>query len=369
MYIRAVFLVMALMLIPILGAHAGLELSFSDTTPPAPLTDAVLPVGGAFTIDVIAKAPAGTIAAVDFVATWTPSGNVDYLGVTAGNFLPGALAIEVGSSTPGAQSLAVTTSSGANAVSSGVLVKLSFAKKTGEGSVRFDFSNISALDLSFSQVTPVNGIASEDITLPVRFSGISADVSEAGVTIKWHTEHEMDNLGFNVFRSTSPEGSYTKLNRRLIEGQGTSAVPHDYEYIDSQVTEGETYYYKVESLDLSGGKIYSKLIRLEVYPDALRPPKRNELRQNYPNPGNPQTWLPYILSSDGEARIEIHNMAGQLIRTLELGSRRPGRYTSRDRAAYWDGRDSSGEQVPSGIYFYTIRTESFVATKKLVMLR
>jgi hypothetical protein len=369
MLIKAVSLVMALMLIPILGAHAGLELSFSDTTPPPPLTDAVLPVGGAFTIDVIAKAPSGTIAAVDLTVTWTPSGNVEYLGVTAGNFLPGALVIEVDSGTPGAQSLAVTTSGSANAVSSGVLVRLSFAKKTGEGSVGFDFSNMSALNLSFGQVTPVTGMASEDITLPVKFSGISADVNEAGVTIKWHTEHEMDNLGFNVFRSTSPEGSYTKLNRRLIEGQGTSAVPRDYEYIDNRVTEGETYYYKVEALDLSGGRIYSKVIRLEVYPDALRPPKRDELWQNYPNPGNPNTWLPYILSSDGKARIEICNMAGQLIRTLELGSRRPGRYTSRDRAAHWDGRDSSGEQVTSGIYFYTLRTESFVATKKLIMLR
>ena len=113
MYIRAVSLVMALMLIPIVGAHAGLELSFSDTTPPAPLTDAVLPVDGAFTIDVIAKAPAGTIAAVDFAATWTPSGNVEYLGVTKGNFLPGALIIEVDSGTTGTQSLAVTTSGSA----------------------------------------------------------------------------------------------------------------------------------------------------------------------------------------------------------------------------------------------------------------
>jgi hypothetical protein len=52
-----------------------------------------------------------------------------------------------------------------------------------------------------------------------------------------------------------------------------------------------------------------------------------------------------------------------------LGSKRPGRYTSRDRAAYWDGRDCSGEQVTSGIYFYTLRTESFVATKKLIMLQ
>jgi hypothetical protein len=325
-------------------------------------------VGETFTIDVIASAPLGAVAAIDFDVIWVPEGNVEYVSVSAGNFLPNATAIEVATDVPGSQTVGVATASGANAVESGVLATLSFTKKTGEGSVKFGFANISALDLSLQQVANVVGIPSADITLPVAFSSLSAEVHEVGVILRWHTTHEMDNAGFDVLRSLSRNGDYVKLNKHLIEGQGTSAVPHDYQYIDSGVIAGNTYYYKVESLDLLGDKSSSKMIRLEVNEDALMPPERNELGQNYPNPGNPDTWIPYILSSDEEAEIEIYNMAGQLVRTLELGNRGAGKYISKDKAAHWDGRSSSGEEVPSGVYFYTIKAGEFVATRKLVML-
>ncbi len=369
MYIKMFCWTLALILVPILGTYAGLELSFSDTTPPSPLTGDILPVGGTFTIDVIASAPVGTVAAVDFDVTWTPGGNVDYLDASPGGFLPGAIVLGADSDTPGSQTIAVAGSSGANNVGSGVLVTLSFAKLAAKGSVRFNFGSISALNLSFQPVTPVAGIPSSDITLPVVFSSLSAEVSEVGVTIRWHTEHEIDNAGFNVLRSTSEKGIYTKLNQYLIKGQGTSAVPHDYQYIDSAVTAGNTYYYMVEALDLTGDKSSSKVMELEVSEDALKPPGQSILGQNYPNPGNPDTWIPYVLSLDGEAEIEIYNVAGQLIRKLDLGYKSPGRYVSKDKAAHWDGRDSSGEEVPSGVFFYTIKAESFVMTRKLVMLK
>ena len=370
MYNRVFYTILALILIPISGVYAGLELSFSDTSPPSPLTADVLPVGGGFSIDVIATAPVGTVAAVDFSVIWFPANNVDYISVSAGGFLPGAIAIGVDSNSPGSQSVGVTSTSGANAVGSGVLVTLSFTKLAGEGSVSFDFGGISALNLQFQPVTPVSGIPSSDITLPVVFSSLSAEANKAGVIIKWKTTHEIDNAGFNVLRSSSSDGDYVKLNRELIEGQGTSAIPRDYQYIDSDVIAGKTYYYRVESLDLSGDSSASRLISLEVTEDALNPPERNELGQNYPNPGNPDTWIPYILSSDGEARIEIYDMTGRIIRSLDLGHKEPGRYISRDKAAHWNGRSSSGEEVPSGIYFYTIKVGSFFAkARKLVMLK
>ena len=369
MYIRLLYLILALTLVPILGTYAGLELSFSDTMPPSPLTDEVLPVEGIFTIDVMANAPVGTIAAVDFGVTWTPENNVDYVNASTGSFLPGALIIGADSNTPGTQTVAIATGSGANDTESGVLVTLSFAKKTGEGSVRFGFAGISALNLSFQPVTQVAGIPSSDITLPVVLSSLSAEVGKVGVTLRWRTTHEMDNAGFNVLRSTSKQGNYAKLNQHLIEGQGTSAVPHDYQYIDSEVTAGSTYYYKVEALDLLGDKSSSRVVRLEVTTDALEPPERSELGQNYPNPGNPDTWIPYILSWDGEVKIELYNMAGQLIRTLDLGYKSPGRYVSKDSAAYWDGKGSSGEEVPSGVYFYTMKAANFLTTRKLVLLK
>jgi len=67
--------------------------------------------------------------------------------------------------------------------------------------------------------------------------------------------------------------------------------------------------------------------------------------------------------------IRIYSIAGQLIRTLELGDRNAGIYISRSRAAYWDGRNEAGEGVSSGVYFYTIQADDFTATKKMIMAK
>ena len=366
---KTLYLALTLALLPALSVYAGLDLYFSDTTPPSPLTDDVVPVGGTFTIDVMANAPVGTVAAVEFIVVWRPADNVDYIKASAGDFLPNAVILGVDSNTPGAQTISVTTTGGANAINSGTLATLSFTKKTGDGSVTFDFGSVSALNLSFQPVTPAEGTPSSDITLPVAFSSLSAEVSQVGATLKWHTSHEIDNAGFDVLRSITKDGDYVKLNKRLIEGRGTSAVPYNYQYIDTEVSAGYTYYYRIEALDFLGVRSPSRTIRLEVTADALNPPRLSLLGQSYPNPGNPDAWIPYILSSDGDVKIEIYNTAGQLIRTLELGHQIPGRYISKARSAHWDGKTSSGEEVTSGVYFYTLKAGNFVAVRKLVMLK
>jgi hypothetical protein len=93
------------------------------------------------------------------------------------------------------------------------------------------------------------------------------------------------------------------------------------------------------------------------------------LLQNYPNFFNPDTWIPYQLVEDVDVTIEIHDASGQLVRTLKLGHKPAGFYTTKDRAAYWDGKNEAGEQVTSGIYFYTIQAGDFTATKKMVVAK
>ncbi|MFC1714836.1 FlgD immunoglobulin-like domain containing protein [Candidatus Poribacteria bacterium] len=93
--------------------------------------------------------------------------------------------------------------------------------------------------------------------------------------------------------------------------------------------------------------------------------KRSSLLQNYPNPFNPDTWIPYQLAEDGEATITICNATGQIVRTLDLDNRKAGHHT-----AYWDGNDSSGQSVASGIYFYVLKTDDgFSDTKKMILLK
>ena len=98
-------------------------------------------------------------------------------------------------------------------------------------------------------------------------------------------------------------------------------------------------------------------------------PKRTVLAQNYPNPFNPETWIPYQLSEPAEVSIQIYDGAGHLVRTLNVGLKSAGVHTTRSRAAYWDGKNESGERVASGVYFYTLRTPEFSATRRMVILK
>jgi hypothetical protein len=96
---------------------------------------------------------------------------------------------------------------------------------------------------------------------------------------------------------------------------------------------------------------------------------KNHLYQNYPNPFNPETWIPYQLVEDADVNIKIHDAAGRLVKALYLGHKPAGLYISKYRAAYWDGKNEAGEEVSSGVYFYTIRAGDFAAAKKMVTAR
>ena len=110
--------------------------------------------------------------------------------------------------------------------------------------------------------------------------------------------------------------------------------------------------------------------------EVLRAPKETSLLPNYPNPFNPETWIPYRLAAPADVSIAIYAADGKLVRALALGHQPVGLYESRNRAAYWDGRNALGEPVASGVYFYTLSTEStrdsvtagdFTATRKMLI--
>ena len=100
---------------------------------------------------------------------------------------------------------------------------------------------------------------------------------------------------------------------------------------------------------------------------ALLVPDKTLLLANYPNPFNPETWIPYQLSKPAEVTVTIYAANGAVVRWLDLGHRRAGSYDSRHRAAYWDGRNAQGEPVASGVYFYTLSAGDFKATRKMVI--
>ncbi|MEK7399156.1 MAG: S8 family serine peptidase, partial [Candidatus Poribacteria bacterium] len=100
-----------------------------------------------------------------------------------------------------------------------------------------------------------------------------------------------------------------------------------------------------------------------------RIPVKTQAFANYPNPFNPETWIPYELSSESEVVVKIYTFSGQLVRTLDLGRKPAGFYTNRDKAIYWNGKNEYGEIVSSGIYFYSIKAGDKIFNHKMIVLR
>ena len=118
---------------------------------------------------------------------------------------------------------------------------------------------------------------------------------------------------------------------------------------------------------------FTEITRFEVTETQAAPtvqvtlPDKNALLANYPNPFNPETWIPYQLAAPADVTLTIYAVGGELVRTLALGQQPGGMYQSKSRAAYWDGRNEHNEPVASGLYFYTLTAGEFSETRKMLI--
>jgi len=94
-----------------------------------------------------------------------------------------------------------------------------------------------------------------------------------------------------------------------------------------------------------------------------------ELLANYPNPFNPETWIPYRLAEAANVTLTIYDIQGTIVRRIEVGHQQPAVYVSRDKAIYFDGRNNNCEQVSSGVYFYHLKAGDYSATRKMLILK
>ena len=139
--------------------------------------------------------------------------------------------------------------------------------------------------------------------------------------------------------------------------------------------ENTRYYYAVVPVDTTGimgtPSIDPNGITLDfdLPPDIPAAPTQTRLLQSYPNPFNPDVWIPYELGEDSTVSVEIYNISGELVRRLHLGMKRRGQYISKDKAAYWDGRTQLGERAASGVYFYVLKAGDYVAMRKMSILK
>ena len=129
------------------------------------------------------------------------------------------------------------------------------------------------------------------------------------------------------------------------------------------------FYEKIEELSDDATQIDLVKRFLENLLMPADGPLKTKLFANYPNPFNPETWIPYQLAEDAEITIRVYNTAGETVRTLFIGHQTSGFYISRGKAAYWDGSNEFGEAAASGLYFYELSTPTSKQTRKLVIIK
>ena len=153
---------------------------------------------------------------------------------------------------------------------------------------------------------------------------------------------------------------WANMNRRAVASTGDTLI------IEVHDTTGElihTLHHEIDATDIR--RAFTELI---LTPNDLKP-RQTTLLANYPNPFNPETWIPYQLAKDTHAVIRIYSQTGELVRSLNLGFQPAGYYVGKSRAAYWDGRNGSGELLASGVYFYQLITGESATTRKMVVVK
>jgi hypothetical protein len=205
-----------------------------------------------------------------------------------------------------------------------------------------------------------------DGTLPVELSHFSATMTAQNyVQLTWVTQTETNLMGYNVYRNDSDDLSSAAKISDLIAGTNTSQA-QTYVYYDMELDQDGTYYYWLQNVDMDGTMGYhgpaSVFFTVGGNGGAPAIPKFTRLENAYPNPFNPDTTIRYQLNNAGHVKIDIYNIKGQIVRSFERNHADAGHY-----GLVWDGCDSSGKTLPSGVYHYRMTCGRYSETKKMVL--
>ena len=193
--------------------------------------------------------------------------------------------------------------------------------------------------------------------LPVELVSFWAKAREGAVTLQWMTRSEVDNAGYNLFRATSEDGAYQKINVKLIPGAGTTTNEHTYRYVDHPPLLG-VYFYKLECVSTGGSSEYFGPIEVRMWRAAFK------LYAMSPSPMITTARIPFELPYQTHVVLTVHDLAGRQMRTLCRGEFPAGYHT-----VSWDGLDMHGRSVKSGTYFIKMAAGDFRASEKVVILR
>ena len=183
---------------------------------------------------------------------------------------------------------------------------------------------------------------------------------------------EIGNTGTNLVVDVNRDGVVSILDLILVAGvfDDVAAAPAAQPQVPETLTavEVQGWLVNARSLEVKDSIMKRGFAVLEQLLISLTPIK-TELLANYPNPFNPETWIPYRLAEDAFVTLTIYDTAGQVVRTLDVGHRIAAAYESQSKAIHWDGRNGLGEQVASGVYFYHLSAGDYSATRRMVILK
>ena len=256
-----------------------------------------------------------------------------------------------------------------------------------------DLTNLTELYLSnnhISDFSPLAGLIenlveydnSNQTDSPIKTSDVNRDgivnIIDLALVASYYEDADFtDAASFGVYPDVNGDGVIDIRDLVIIAGEIDAAAaapalrknPTEASDLTAEnLTEWVQLAKRLDTQDLTTKKgIIVLEALLAALTDTENLPKETVLLANYPNPFNPETWIPYELSKSSEVSISIHSLDGKVVRLLELGVLPAGVYHGKSRAAYWDGRNGFGESVASGIYFYTFTAGDFTATGKMII--
>jgi len=190
----------------------------------------------------------------------------------------------------------------------------------------------------------------------------------------WQTTQERGNIGYELYRSESPTGPFERIFDGLIRARGGNTnKTSDYVVDDTKADPKKTYYYRLVNIGSMNRETVIEPIEVRSRAEQTLTTQWGRLKKviglaPFPVPANPEVWIPFRLGETTTVTVLITRLDGSRVRQINLGVLPPGDYVSRDRAAFWDGRNDLGERVASGVYVARILVDGAAARPKRILL-
>jgi hypothetical protein len=206
----------------------------------------------------------------------------------------------------------------------------------------------------WNEPNPPYLIVNYEYLTPVELTSFSASEKNGSVILNWITASETNNQGFEIERASltaTPSQEWEKMG--FVPGFGTTTEPKNYSYSDNNLNAG-IYTYRLKQIDFDGTQSYSKEVEVEI-----TSPIEYALEQNYPNPFNPSTTIKYSLAEDGNIKLSVYNILGEVVITLVNNLQKAGRYEVTFDAS----------NFASGVYMYRLEAHNYSSIKKMLLVK